>query len=271
MNCNLTLSSRFHYRYGGGVPAHQHSNDYQIQLICEGSMDVRVDSLHFHASRGDVIFIMKDSSHEFRVTSENGMRTLEVKFWTDDEELIALLKSIRICQRDNKEKIFGILSRIIVEGYRQIFPYRILSNAILLEGLALLARMSKNGDPGIGSAMEDNQEQSKLLKDVMQYISTDGNRKLTVKDIAESCGLSSDYFSRVIRRETGMSAIQFINEMKFKQARLMIQNTELSLSEIAWSLGFSSIQYFSRFFRQHAGVSPSEYLSEARNLMRTDY
>ena len=75
----------------------------------------------------------------------------------------------------------------------------------------------------------------------------------------------------MIHRETGLSTIQYVNMIKFEQAKNLIQHTELSLSEISWNLGFESLQYFSKFFRQRASMTPSEYLNKTRNKVRTDY
>ena len=75
----------------------------------------------------------------------------------------------------------------------------------------------------------------------------------------------------MVKKETGMTAIQYISKLKYDQAKKMIQHTELSLSEIAWNLGFGSLQYFSRFFHEHSGLSPSEYMAKVRNTVRTDY
>jgi len=59
--------------------------------------------------------------------------------------------------------------------------------------------------------------------------------------------------------------------VKFEHSLSLIQNTELSLSEVGWRLGFENLQYFSRFFKMHGGISPSEYISKVRHTTRTDY
>lgn len=275
MDYKLTFSGRFHYRCGGGVSFHQHRDDYQIQLVYGGSANIRINSEIIHVTSGDVVFLKRGSYHEFFVDSKNGMRTLEVKFRTEDSELIALLDKISTCIRDEGERLFGIFSQIVMEGYRQVFPYKAMSNALLLECIALMVRISQSEKisslDATSPSTSDRSKQSQLVADVTEYISLNIGKHITINDIAKGCGYSSDYLYRVIKRETGRTAVQFVNNLKFKQAKRMIQHTELSLSEIAWDLGFSSLQYFSRFFRQHAGVSPSEYMTKVRSLIRTDY
>jgi AraC-like DNA-binding protein len=90
-------------------------------------------------------------------------------------------------------------------------------------------------------------------------------------DMAIACGYNQDYLYRVIKKRTGLSAIKYVNLVKFEKALFLIQNTEQSLSEIGWHLGFENLQYFSRFFRHHSGITPSEYIAKVRLTTRTDY
>lgn len=57
MHCNITFSARFHYRQGGGVALHNHSLDYQIQLVYGGFATTMVNDLRFPIREGDVVFI----------------------------------------------------------------------------------------------------------------------------------------------------------------------------------------------------------------------
>ena len=109
------------------------------------------------------------------------------------------------------------------------------------------------------------------MQDVTEFIGKNIDRKYTLPELASECGYNKDYLYRMIKKETGLTAIQFVNKVKYDQAKKLIQHTELSLSEIAWNLGFGSLQYFSRFFKEQSGIPPSEYMQKVRNTVRTDY
>ena len=275
MDYRLTFSGRFHYRYGWGIEVHQHADDYQVQCIYGGEARVKIDNRIIHAEKGDVIFIPQGSTHEFSVDSKDGLKTLELKFQTDDPEILNLIKGISLCFKDEGGHLFSLLSSIVIEGYRKVFPYKILSKALLLECIALMARLSQQSSlsslDSAGKYEIRKHSQNRIVQDVTDYVSMNINRRFSINEIAQNCGYSSDYLYRTIKKETGCTMIQFVNCIKFDQARKLIQHTELSLSEIAWNLGFSSLQYFSRFFHQHSGISPSEYMQKVRNLIRTDY
>ncbi len=78
---------------------------------------------------------------------------------------------------------------------------------------------------------------------------------------ANELNLSANYFGELIKKETGKTAHEFINLKLMDVAKERIFDTEKSVSEIAYSLGFKYPQHFSRVFKQHVGVTPLEYRS----------
>lgn len=272
MDFRLTFSGRFNYRFGGGVSFHHHPDDYQIQLIYEGRATIKINNEIYHAEPNSIFFIRRGCSHEFSVDSESGLKTLELKFEAEGESILKLISFISTYIEDQTGQFFGLFTNIVMEGYQKLFFYKELSNAMLLTVLSLMARNSQNfvAYPRNESATRRT-TQSQILQDVTEYICKNINRKYTMSELAKGCGYNQDFLYRMIKKETGLTAIQFVNKVKYNQARKLIQHTELSLSEIAWNLGFGSLQYFSRFFREHAGISPSDYMSKVRNTVRIDY
>ena len=81
----------------------------------------------------------------------------------------------------------------------------------------------------------------------------------TVKYCADKLNLSSGYFSDLIKKETGRSAQEHIQNLIIERAKVELTTTSKSISEIAYSLGFEYPQYFSRQFKKRTGVTPNEY------------
>lgn len=78
---------------------------------------------------------------------------------------------------------------------------------------------------------------------------------------ANELNLSPNYFGDLIKKETGKTASEFIHLKLMDVAKEKIFDTNKSLSEIAYALGFKYPQHFTRMFKQHVGVSPQEYRS----------
>ncbi len=272
---SITFSGRFHYQKGGGVSLHCHENDYQIQLIYGGEARAKVDSDTFIIKEGDILFLKKGSIHEFNVISEEGMKTLEIKFSNPAIEVRDIISAVSVLFSDKDNLIFSLFSHIVEEGYKKIPDYKLMCTTLLTESLIQMKRIcteniKENYNPILPSGISVKSN-SKILQSVTDYVYKNLSERFSLKDMADACGFNQDYIYRTILKETGMSTIQYVNSIRYEQARNLIQYTELSLSEISWTLGFASLQYFSRFFKERAKISPTEYLNRTRNRIRTDY
>jgi AraC-like DNA-binding protein len=78
---------------------------------------------------------------------------------------------------------------------------------------------------------------------------------------ADELNLSPNYFGDLIKKETGKSAHEFIQLKLIDVAKERLFDTQKSLSEIAYGLGFKYLQHFTRVFKQSVGITPMEYRS----------
>jgi AraC family transcriptional activator of pobA len=101
-----------------------------------------------------------------------------------------------------------------------------------------------------------------LLKDHLQSSELQTHGIPSVAFCASKLNLSANYFGDLIKKETGKTAQEYIHLKLLDMAKEKVFDPNKSLSEIAYELGFKYPQHFSRFFKQHVGVSPNEY----RNL-----
>lgn len=81
----------------------------------------------------------------------------------------------------------------------------------------------------------------------------------TVAWFADKACLSPGYFGDLVKRETGLSAQQYIQQKVVSMAKQMILDDAYTINQIADSLGFQYPQHFTRFFKRHVGMSPREY------------
>ncbi|PQA59690.1 helix-turn-helix domain-containing protein [Siphonobacter curvatus] len=91
------------------------------------------------------------------------------------------------------------------------------------------------------------------------YFTNDAQRLLTVKHIAEQMNLSPNYLSDLLRVHTGQNTQQHIHEKLIAKAKEKLSTTNLSVSEIAYALGFEHTQSFSTLFKKKTNLSPLEF------------
>ena len=81
----------------------------------------------------------------------------------------------------------------------------------------------------------------------------------SVKDICSQLKLSQRYLSDMLKSLTGMNTQQYIHRIMIEKAKVKLSTTELSISEIAYELGFEHSQSFSKLFKNKTKVSPLEF------------
>ena len=91
------------------------------------------------------------------------------------------------------------------------------------------------------------------------YIIDNCEHDLTLESAADYVGFSACYFSRMFKRITNHSFIEYLTLQRIKRAQLLLSDFDMPITEISYQAGFKSISTFNRVFRQYRGCSPSEY------------
>ena len=98
-----------------------------------------------------------------------------------------------------------------------------------------------------------------LPEKIVRYIKINRNRNITSKDICRHFSCNRSYMSAEFNKYTGKSIRNFINELRVEDAKLLLVNSSLSVTEIALSVGFCDSNYFSNIFKKTTGEAPLKY------------
>jgi AraC family transcriptional regulator len=101
----------------------------------------------------------------------------------------------------------------------------------------------------------------RTLQKVMDYIHEHLDRDLTLATLAAIAHLSPSYFSRLFKQSTGLPPHQYVIQCRIDRAKRLLQQGELSIAEIAYSLGFAHQSHFSHHFKRLVGSSPKVFFN----------
>ena len=104
--------------------------------------------------------------------------------------------------------------------------------------------------------------QSEAVIKALQYIINNVERKLTLNDVAKFACISPGYLSTLFKREYKQNLMDFINQTKINYACELLKKNKYRINEISNRLGFENAFYFSRVFRRHTDLTPSEFRSK---------
>ena len=108
---------------------------------------------------------------------------------------------------------------------------------------------------------------SNPVTQVIEYVRGHLSEPLSVADLAEQVCLSPSAFAHLFRDVSGMSPYQFIKSVRLDRARDLLVCEDLNVSEVARSVGYSSLSHFINEFKRHFGVTPRAYADAQRDVI----
>jgi ligand-binding sensor protein/AraC-like DNA-binding protein len=97
------------------------------------------------------------------------------------------------------------------------------------------------------------------LRDVLNDIARHPNRALSLTEAAASTHWSPGHLSKLFRSVTGYTFVSYVTAWRISRAQLMLASTQMPVHKVAAELDFHQVNYFSRVFRTHTGMTPSEF------------
>ncbi|MBL9210624.1 MAG: substrate-binding domain-containing protein [Opitutaceae bacterium] len=114
-------------------------------------------------------------------------------------------------------------------------------------------------------------ERDGRIRRVLDHLHTHFAQRVSLAQMAQIAGMSRSTFARTFEQNVGMPAVRYLITYRLEQAKNLLAQTEHSVSEICWQVGFHNHTYFDRVFRRLTGLSPREYRVRRRAspLMRS--
>jgi len=110
------------------------------------------------------------------------------------------------------------------------------------------------------------------VESTIQYMQKHYMRSITVKTLAERANVSSWQYTSIFQKLTGKKPLDYLTELRIRQARQLLLHSEEPLREIASRVGYSDEYYFNRRFRQKTGMTPGQYAAaHRRKVSVTDW
>jgi len=97
------------------------------------------------------------------------------------------------------------------------------------------------------------------IKSALDYINLNYSSELDIDMLAKVSNLSKFYFCRLFKEITHLTPVDYINKFRVEKAIELIKNTDMSISEIAFEVGFNSVSYFIKVFKEYVGTTPFKY------------
>nr|WP_294490621.1 AraC family transcriptional regulator [uncultured Mediterraneibacter sp.] len=240
------------YQWGPGVRDH-----YCIHHILSGSGVYTTGKVSVRLGAGDTFILFPGVELQYQADREEPWEYCWAGFMGADAA--SIIRNTEF----GKESPYILKGRIpgdkIRSGMEQIYMLKgnTYESAVAMTGklyslLALFMHYSRRTEP-------EKNLHAMYVDKAVSYIETNYSYPVTVEDIAAYVGISRSHLFRSFQNYMSKSPKDFLTGYRIKQACHLLRETDLSVSAIAYSVGFENNLYFSKAFRKQKGVSPSEY------------
>ena len=162
--------------------------------------------------------------------------------------------------RNQKDELVFYLNAMLHETENKEEHYEVVCQNLLENVIISLMRTS-----GRPISVVATQRADKVCSRIKRYIDSNYTEDISLASLADKAHISKYYLSHTFAKYYGMSPINYLNEVRLRASKELLETTDLSISQVAESTGFSSLSYFSQSFRRNCGLTPSDYRLLAKN------
>lgn len=228
------------------------STTWVLEYVIRGAGYVQINDTHFPVDQGDVYILPKWTRHNYFADEHAPFE----KIWFNaDGDLIPHLLSL-----------YGLAG---VYKIRDAHPHCLFEQFLkqctddpenLSDILALLFhRIVQELAKHSGEKQIDNEAQI-----ICRYIDRNLHEKIELSQLAKLIYRSVSQTIRIFKRQTGETPYEYVLRKRLQNAQLLLEHTNLPIHNIAQRLQFSDEHYFSSYFKQRCGLSPSQYRKDKK-------
>ena len=198
------------------------------------SKDIHEITIQFHKDIFDSKFLNRNQLSSIRSLLETSSQG--ILFSKETTEFFKP-KIIALNEKRGFDSVLELLS--ILHGLSALGNIQILSNASVPED-----RLNYN---------------SRRLEKVFEFMRSNYEKEISLQDVSKVVNMPQVSFSRFIKKRTGRTFIESLNEIRLGHASRLLIDTTQTIAEISYKCGFNNLSYFNRIFKRRNGSTPKEF------------
>lgn len=251
-------------RYGGDWHSVPHTHNHtELFFIVSGKGQFLIQDQVFPVDVNNLVIINPNVTH-----TEASLNAQPLEY------IVLGIDGIELATEENSNGQFCILDHFesvdVSSCLRNILREMELKNTGYMDICQaymeiLIIRLMRNTDLAVQVQPQVISGNSQCAA-VRRYIDLHFKETLTLEQLSEEAHMNKYYLSHAFKREYGISPINYMISRRIDESKYLLAETDLSMSQIAQLLGFSSLSYFSQVFRKIHGSSPMEFRQSAKNM-----
>lgn len=249
-------------------------NEYEIFFLAHGERHFFFNNRAYLATSGNLILVDTNIIHMTRAASDDETGHERIILYVDKERMAEFDRAFpHIHLRRFFKENYGIFKLNTKQQQQFMNLYDTLRNefkashpsyksVIELEVINYLTRFARDADsenPMHTQAALKKSNKYNTVYTIADYISEYYYEPITLEYLADKFFLSKFYLSRIFKEISGHGVNEYVNIFRVKQAKRLLEETDLSVTEISHKVGYASVTYFEKVFKIYMTLSPLKY------------
>jgi AraC-like DNA-binding protein len=236
---------------------------HNLILVYDGEAELTCNDRTYRVSRGDLVYFKPSDFRLGHTYPDRLMHCFTVDFLytcpvlnNNDWEFLDVKLPFLPVEKINDEFFFSRLMDLFSNFTRTWLTGNPIKaprgRATFLEMLSLLLQWKCGTD--------FNYDKVRKVEKAINFMTDSFQSQVTLQEIAESIGISPSYLGGIFKEVIGTSPINYLLGIRMHKAKDLLREG-YSVTEAAEKVGFNDIFYFSKYFKKHEGITPSQYMS----------
>lgn len=228
----------------------------RFYFVEEGECLITINGVEYVAGKNDLILIPAGCEYSYRIIGSGNL----VKLWChfnstmDAKNLFDLINCdclVKVKKPLHIAELFGKLIGLAQQTFTIVNQ--------LQQQIVLAEILEEFLESGNYSFKEQSDEKSMRYNRVITYMRTHLYEDISVDKLASLVHMNPNYFIQSFSKTYGISPIKMYNKIKIDAIAELLQQPDIPMSEIALSMGFDDMSYFSKYVKKYLGMSPKVY------------
>lgn len=274
---NKLISFHYHEFAKDFVFSGEEHDFWELCYIDKGEVQLFAYNQHFHLKQGEIMFFKPNMFHSCQTTNNSAPNLVNVCFHCSSQHMFFF--EDKVFRLTDQER--NILSEVVNEGLRTFEPpidstspndHTLLRKGVTPFGseqlikigfekllISLIRRYTIMETTETLSSPAREHIESELFTDICRYLQNSLADDANLEELSHKFQIGKSQLKKLFKEKTGMGIKQYWNRLKIEQAKIMVRDEKYNMTQISEKLGYSSVHYFSRHFKNEIGMTPTEY------------
>lgn len=263
---------QFHFIAQAETATHYHQNP-EMFYVLRGNLDIKIDDKMYKMQSGDIVLINANKRH----TVIGNEELLGARFEIDFHLLAEYMGSMQllfwcntVADRNHAySNLRRLLDRILTRYFEKDDKSALYLNALYFETLYVLTSNFLVKADDVRLNLEDSQDRMRI-RQIQNYVQANYQSQISLNDLADRLYLSNAYLFKYIKKNLGMTFMEYLNNVRLFHAVDELMYSDKNLTHIAYDNGFPTSASFTKAFREIYNESPSEYRKKIQDEKEKD-